>query len=69
LEERQSGLAYVFTSAQLCIIKEALERMKFDYLYLFMDRDLAIKFTEDKEREIEELCYQLILDSLVRQLK
>jgi hypothetical protein len=26
-----------------------------------MDRDLALKFVEDKEREIEELCYQLSL--------
>jgi len=26
-----------------------------------MDRDLALKFVEDKEREVEELCYQLIL--------
>jgi hypothetical protein len=35
--------------------------MKSDYLQLFMDRDLALKFVEDKEREVEELCYQLIL--------
>jgi hypothetical protein len=35
--------------------------MKSDYLQLFMDRDLALKFVEDKEREIEELCYQLSL--------
>jgi hypothetical protein len=26
-----------------------------------MDRDLALKFTENKEREVEELCYQLSL--------
>jgi hypothetical protein len=26
-----------------------------------MDRDLALKFVEDKEREIGELCYQLSL--------
>jgi hypothetical protein len=26
-----------------------------------MDRDLALKFVEDKEREFEELCYQLSL--------
>ena len=35
--------------------------MKYDYLQLFMDRDLALKFAEDKEREIEKLCYQLSL--------
>jgi hypothetical protein len=35
--------------------------MKSDYLQLFMDRDLALKFTEDKEREVEKLCYQLSL--------
>jgi hypothetical protein len=35
--------------------------MKSDYLQLFMDRDLALKFVEDKERKIEELCYQLSL--------
>jgi hypothetical protein len=59
MEERQKGVADGITSAQLCIIKEALEQMKYDYLQLFMDRDLALKFVEDKEREIEELCYQL----------
>jgi hypothetical protein len=26
-----------------------------------MDRDLSLKFVEDKEREVEELCYQLSL--------
>jgi hypothetical protein len=41
--------------------KEALEQMKSNYLQLFMDRDLALKFVEDKEREIEELYYQLSL--------
>ena len=35
--------------------------MKSDYLQLFMDRDLALKFVEDKDREVEELCYQLSL--------
>jgi hypothetical protein len=59
IEERQKGVADGITSAQLHIIKEALEKMKVDYLQLFMDRDLALKFVEDKEREIEELCYQL----------
>jgi hypothetical protein len=28
---------------------------------MFMDMDLALKFVEDKEREVEEICYQLIL--------
>jgi hypothetical protein len=35
--------------------------MKLDYLQLLMDRDLALEFIEDKEREVEELCYQLSL--------
>jgi hypothetical protein len=47
------------TSAQLRIIMEALEQLKSDYLQLFMDRDLALKFVEDKDREVEELHYQL----------
>jgi hypothetical protein len=59
LEERHSGV----TSAQLRIDKEVLEQLKSYYLQLFMDRDLALKFFEDKEREVEELHYQL---SLVR---
>jgi hypothetical protein len=61
MEERQKGVAGGVTSTQLHIIKEALEQMKSDYLQLFMDRDLALKFVEDKEREVEELCYQLSL--------
>lgn len=36
-----------------------MEMMKSNYLQLFMDKDLALKFTEDKEREVEELSYQL----------
>ena len=32
--------------------------MKSNYLQ-FMDRDLALKFVEDKARQIEELSYQL----------
>jgi hypothetical protein len=35
--------------------------MKSDYLQLFMDMDLSLKFAEDKEREIEKFCYQLSL--------
>jgi hypothetical protein len=49
------------TSAHLRIGKEALEQLKSDYLQLFMDRDLALKFVEDKEGEVEELLYQLSL--------
>jgi hypothetical protein len=61
LEERQRGVAGGVTSTQLRIIKEALEKIKSKYLQLFMDRDLSLKFIEDKEREVEELCYQLSL--------
>jgi hypothetical protein len=46
-------------SAQLRIIKEAQEWIKYDCLQFIMDRDLALKFVEDKEREIEKLCYHL----------
>jgi hypothetical protein len=43
--------------------KESIEQLKSNYLQLFMDRDLALKFIEYKAREVEELHYQL---SLVR---
>jgi hypothetical protein len=59
LEERQRGVVDGVTSTQLCIIKEDKEQMKSDYLQLFMDRDLALKFIEDKEREVKQLHYQL----------
>ena len=49
------------TSTQLRIIKEPLEQMEFDYLQLFMDRYLALKFAEEKSRKVEELSYQLRL--------
>jgi hypothetical protein len=39
-------------STQLCIIKEVLEKMKSNYFQLFMDRDLSLKFTKDKVRDI-----------------
>jgi hypothetical protein len=61
MEERQKRVAGGITSAQLRIIIEELEQMKPNYLQLFMDRNLALKFVEDKEREIEELCYQMSL--------
>jgi len=57
LEEKQMGVAGGVTSTQLRIIKEALEQMKSEYLKLFMDMDLALKFAKDKEREVEELCH------------
>jgi hypothetical protein len=48
IEERHSGVAGGVTSAHLCIGKEALEQLKSDYLQLFMNRDLALKFIEDR---------------------
>jgi hypothetical protein len=58
MEERHSGVASGVTSAQLHLINNALEQLKLDYLQLFMDMDLVLKFVEDKEREVEELYYQ-----------
>jgi hypothetical protein len=49
------------TSSHLRSGKEALEQLKSDYLQLFKDRDLALKFVEDKAGEVEELHYQLSL--------
>jgi hypothetical protein len=58
MEERQKGVARGVTSVQLHIMKEALKQMKSDYLQQLMDRDLSLKFVEEKEREVEEeLCY------------
>ena len=48
MEERKKGIANGVISTQLCIIKEAIEQMKSDYLQLFMDKDLILKFVEDK---------------------
>jgi hypothetical protein len=59
MEERHSGIVGGVTSGHLRIIREALEHMKSDHLKLFVDMDLALNFVEDKEREVEELCYQL----------
>jgi hypothetical protein len=59
MEERHSGIVGGVTSGHLRIIREALEHMKLDHLKLFVDMDLALNFVEDKEREVEELCYQL----------
>jgi hypothetical protein len=61
MEERQKEVASGVTSVQLNIIKEALEEMTKNYLQLFIDRDLSLKFVEDKEMKVEELCYQLSL--------
>lgn len=49
MKERHKGVASGVTSTHLGTIKEAFERMKSDYLQLLMDRDLAIKFAEDKK--------------------
>jgi hypothetical protein len=57
MEERKKGVEGGVISDQLHIIKEALEQMKSDYLQLFMDRELALKFVEDKEREVEDIFY------------
>ena len=57
LEESHKGVARGVTNTQLCIIKKALEQMESHYLQLFMDRDVALKFAEDKAREVEELHY------------
>jgi len=55
-ETKGSGIwSHQFT--ELHVIKESQEQMKFDYLHLFMDRNLALKFAEDKEREVMEFCY------------
>jgi hypothetical protein len=62
LEEIQRTVAGGVTSTQLCITKESLEQVKSDYLELLMDRDLALNFAKEKEREVEDLCYQLILE-------
>jgi hypothetical protein len=53
MDERQKVVVGGVTSAQLHIIKDVLEKMKSDYLQLFMDRDLTLNFIEEKEREVE----------------
>jgi hypothetical protein len=60
-EERHCRVAGGVTSAQLRIDKEALEQLKSNYLQLLMDRDLALKFVEEKDCEVGELHYQLSL--------
>ena len=47
------------TSTQLYTIKEYMEKMKSYYLQLFMDRDLSLKFVEDKKREVEKITHEL----------
>jgi len=59
IEERHSGVAGGVTSVQLQVGNEALEQLKSDYLQLFMDKDLALRFVKDKEIEVEELQYEL----------
>jgi hypothetical protein len=53
MEERQKAVAGGVTSAQLHIIKEAIEQMKSDYLQLFMGRDLALKFIKEALLPVE----------------
>jgi len=55
-------IKYLMWKTQLCIIKEALENMKSNYLQLFMDMELSFKLVEDKGREFEELYYQMSLE-------
>ena len=50
MEERYNGLESGVTSAKLRIIKEALQQLKSDYLQLFMEMELALRFSKDKER-------------------
>ena len=44
IEEIQKRVASGVTSVKFHIIKEALDKMKSDYLQLFIDRDLYLKF-------------------------
>jgi hypothetical protein len=44
MEERPIEIVGGVTSAQLCISMEALEQLKSNYLQLFMDMDLSLKF-------------------------
>lgn len=60
IEERQGNVCGV-TSPLLHTIFETLKMIKYEYLQLLMDRDLAIKFGRDKESEVDELCLQLSL--------
>jgi hypothetical protein len=59
MEERHSGVESGVTSALLHLINDALEKLKSDYLQLFMERGLVLEFVEDNEREVEEIHYQL----------
>ena len=44
MEERHIEIVGGVTSAQLCISMEELEQLKSNYLQLFMDMDLPLKF-------------------------
>jgi hypothetical protein len=48
MKERKKGFVGGFTSE----VKEALKKMEFHYLQVFIDRDLFLKYAEDKEREV-----------------
>jgi hypothetical protein len=50
IEERHNGVESGVTSAQLRIIKEALQQLKSDYMQLFMERDLALRVSKKKKR-------------------
>ena len=54
IEERHGNVCGV-TSPLLHTIFETLKMIKYEYLQLLMDRDLAIKFGKDKESEVDEL--------------
>jgi hypothetical protein len=44
MEERHIEIVGGVTSAQLCIIMEEIEQLKSNYLQLFMDMHLSLKF-------------------------
>lgn len=58
IEEREKRMATGINNTHLHTIREALGKMKSDYLKLLKDRDFAIKFAENGE-EVDELCLQL----------
>ena len=60
IEEKHGNVSSI-TSSPLHTIFESLKMIKFEYLLLLMDRDLAIKFGRDKESEVDVLHLQLSL--------
>ena len=59
IEKGHKGFVERVPSFKLCIIKRELENMKVYYLQLFMDRDLALKFAEDRATKVENLHMSL----------